>query len=127
MVDDEEIVLKTSRLALERYGYRVLLARNGDEAADLFRRHAAEVSLVLLDMTMPVMDGEEAFAQIRAVRPDIPVIVSSGYSELEAVRRFGTGGGGVSYIQKPYTAARLADTVKQGLEGRARALGSTEN
>ncbi len=122
IVDDEDIVLRTGKLALERYGYKVLLAANGLEALELFREVSGEVALVLLDMTMPVMSGEETLAELRRIRPDVRVVVCSGYNELEAVRRF-SGAGVEAFIQKPYTSAQLAEKVKAALEGRARGLG----
>ncbi|HOL70805.1 MAG TPA: PAS domain S-box protein [Bryobacteraceae bacterium] len=125
IVDDEDIVLKTGKVALERYGYRVLAASNGREALDIFREASGEISLVLLDMTMPVMSGEETLAELRRIRPDVRVVVSSGYNELEAVRRF-RGAAVAGFIQKPYTAAQLAGKVKAVLEGRARGLGAAE-
>ncbi|MGE5569868.1 MAG: GAF domain-containing protein [Rhodospirillales bacterium] len=125
IVDDEDIVLKTGKVALERYGYRVLAASNGLEALEIFREASAEISLVLLDMTMPVMSGEETLAELTRIRPDVRVIVSSGYNELEAVRRF-RGAAVAGFIQKPYTAAQLAGKVKAVLEGRTRGLGAAE-
>jgi CheY-like chemotaxis protein len=125
LADDEDVVLETGRRALNRYGYRVLVARDGREAVETLRAHAAEVSLVLLDMTMPVMGGDEALGHLRAIRPEVPVVVSTGYSESEAQRRFGSCGP-VSFIQKPYSAAQLAEIVKQTMDGSARALGASD-
>ena len=71
VVDDEEIVRKVAKLSLESYGYHVLLADNGKEAVDLFREVHATVDLIILDLTMPVMGGEEAFGHLREVRPDV--------------------------------------------------------
>jgi CheY-like chemotaxis protein len=62
-------------------------------------------------MTMPVMGGEEALVHLKKIRPDIPVIASSGYNEVEAIRRF-TGTGVSGFIQKPYTPIKLAQAVK---------------
>lgn len=109
VADDEEIVRKVARSALEKRGYRVELAANGREAVEIFRKAPQHYAAVLLDMAMPVMTGEEAMAEIRNIRPGIPVVASSGYSETEALRRFGAG---ISrYLQKPYTAAKLADAI----------------
>jgi len=73
------------------------------------------VSAVLLDMTMPMMDGEEAFSRLKATKPDIKVILSSGYNELEVMRRF-TGKGIAGFIQKPYSSVALCDKVRSVLE-----------
>ncbi len=114
VVDDEEVVRKTCKSSLERYGYTVLTADDGKEGVELFRGRSREISAVILDMTMPVMSGEEAFRHLRAIRPDIRIVVSSGYNEVEAIRRF-TARGIAAFIQKPYTAAKLAQVLKDVL------------
>jgi CheY-like chemotaxis protein len=78
---------------------------------------ADRVELVLLDMTMPVMSGEETFRELRKIRPDIKVILSSGYNEVEAIRHF-TGKGLAGFVQKPYTSVRLAQAVRSVLDRR---------
>jgi PAS domain S-box-containing protein len=110
VVDDEEIVRRTASSALDAHGYRVLRAGNGQEAVDLFARMGDEISLVLLDLTMPVMSGAATMQQLRAIRPEVPVILSSGYNQAEAIRRFRTANL-AGFIQKPYTAAKLAETI----------------
>ncbi len=100
---------------LERYGYTVYEAENGKEGVDLFRELGNRVSLVLLDMTMPVMSGTEAFRQLKMIDPNTPVILSSGYNEVEAVQRF-TGKGLADFIQKPYSTATLTAKVRDVLE-----------
>jgi PAS domain S-box-containing protein len=111
VVDDEQLVRTSARLALERYGYRVLLAENGRRALEVFEQFSGEISAVVLDLTMPVMSGEETLRRLQAIRPDVCVVLSSGYNEAEAVRRF-RGYGLAGFLQKPYTAARLAEAVK---------------
>jgi PAS domain S-box-containing protein len=119
VIDDEEVVRKTAAAALKRYGYTVQLAGNGRDGVRLFRENARHISVVLLDMMMPVMGGEEALDEIRAIDPQVPVIGSSGYSESVAQERFG-GKGLTAFLQKPYSAAALAERVKQVSEkGRA--------
>ncbi|MEX2262825.1 MAG: PAS domain S-box protein [Bryobacteraceae bacterium] len=115
VVDDEEIVRRTAQNALERQGYKVLLASNGHEAVEVFREQGDEIVLVLLDLTMPVMGGEEAMRRLQSIRPRVSVLLSSGYNEVEAIRRF-TGKGLAGFIQKPYSAGQLADKVKQALK-----------
>jgi two-component system cell cycle sensor histidine kinase/response regulator CckA len=110
VVDDEEVVQKLASATLERYGYRVLIASNGREALDIFQTADREIALVLLDMTMPVMSGEETLVQLKKLRPTLRVIASSGYNEIEALRRFGTGI--KSFLQKPYRGSELAEKVK---------------
>ncbi len=114
VIDDEEIVRRTAQATLERFGYKVLLADDGLQGVKRFRELAADIDLVLLDMTMPVMSGEETFRELRLIRPDVRVILSSGYNEVEAIRRF-TGKGLAGFVQKPYTSARLAEAVNSVL------------
>lgn len=114
VIDDEELVRGMAKQALEHYGYSVLLAEDGGRGVEAFRREADRIKCVVLDMTMPVMSGEETLARIRAVRSDIPVILSSGFNEVEAVRRF-EGKGLAGFLQKPYQVATLAKTVKSVL------------
>jgi PAS domain S-box-containing protein len=111
VVDDEDTVRNAAKSALESYGYKVEIARNGKDGVELFRRLGNAVSAVLLDMTMPVMSGEEAFLQMKTLRPSVPVVLSSGYDEADATRQF-TGKGLAGFLQKPYTAARLAEKIK---------------
>jgi PAS domain S-box-containing protein len=113
VVDDEAVVQNLARSTLERYGYRVLLASNGKEALEVVNSTAEKVSLVLLDMTMPVMSGEETLAKLRSLRPAVKVIASSGYNEIEAIRRFGAGIS--AFLQKPYRATQLVEKVKLAL------------
>lgn len=113
VVDDEDVVLKMAQLTLQRYGYRVLVATNGVEAVNIFKLQPERVALIVLDMTMPVMSGEQTLRELKAIRKDVRVILSSGYNEVEALRRFGDGVAG--FLQKPYRAAILAEKVKQHL------------
>lgn len=114
VIDDEEIVRRTAQATLERFGYQVLVAGDGRQGLEAFRRVADRVDAVVLDMTMPVMSGEETFRELRLIRPDIKVILSSGYNEAEAIRHF-NGKGLAGFIQKPYTSARLAEAVRSVL------------
>jgi two-component system, cell cycle sensor histidine kinase and response regulator CckA len=116
VVDDEELVRRAAKVALEKYGYTAIMAEDGRRAVDLFRGQPDEIALVLLDMTMPVMGGEETFRELRNIRPDIAVIASSGYSEAEAMARFGQGIAG--FVQKPYSASTLAAKIAEVMAGR---------
>ncbi len=115
VADDEAIVRRAAKGALERQGYRVLLASNGQEAVDVLRTAGGEVSLVLLDLTMPVLGGEEALRELRRVRPEVKIVLSSGFNEAEAIQRF-AGQRLSGFIQKPYSAAQLAEKIKAVLE-----------
>jgi PAS domain S-box-containing protein len=111
VVDDEEVVRRTTSAMLERRGYRVLLAENGQQAIELLRQRPKEVSLILLDLAMPVMGGEEAVRFLHAIRHDVPILISSGYSESEVARRF-SATRVAGYVRKPYTAAILFEKIK---------------
>ncbi|MGC9951969.1 MAG: PAS domain S-box protein [Bryobacteraceae bacterium] len=115
VADDEAFVRRAVKSALERQGYQVLLAENGREAVDLLRAHGAEVRVVLLDLTMPLLGGEEALRELRRVRPDVSIVLSSGFNEAEAIQRF-AGQRLSGFIQKPYTAAQLAEKIKMVVE-----------
>ena len=117
VVDDEEIVRKTARVCLEKHGYRVLTAANGSEAVERFRERAAEIDAMILDLTMPVMGGEEALRRLRKAGANMPVILSSGYTEADARRRFGANGL-ATYVQKPYTSAQLMEKLESVLRKR---------
>ena len=112
LVDDDETILGIGRLMLERLGFSVLTAGDGQEAVEIFRFRGKEIALVLLDLTMPRMNGEEAFRELRRIDPDVRVVLSSGYSEQEIAARF-AGRGLAGFIQKPYQVERLRETLKQ--------------
>jgi PAS domain S-box-containing protein len=114
VIDDEEVVREVARDLLEQQGFTVLTAADGQEGVAVFRAHADEIRAVLLDLTMPRMGGEEAFDRLRQIRPDLPVILASGYSHEDAASRFaGKELGGV--IQKPYRFRDLLETVRMVL------------
>jgi PAS domain S-box-containing protein len=115
VVDDEDTVRRTVKTTLHRYGYSVVTAENGRDALELFQEVCDKVAVVVLDMTMPVMSGEEALDRMKAVCPGVKVILSSGFSEAEALRRF-RGKGLAGFIQKPYSAVQLAQKIKDALE-----------
>ena len=115
IIDDEAIVRRTARHALESRGYAVAEAGNGAEGLDLFRADPTKYQMILLDRTMPVMDGEEALPHLHAIQPRIPIVLSSGYDEREALRHF-PGGRLSGFIQKPYTTAALLALVENVLK-----------
>jgi CheY-like chemotaxis protein len=111
LVDDEEPILGVARLMLERLGFSVITAGDGREAVEIYRTLGHEIALVLLDLTMPHMNGEEAFRELRRIDPGVRVILSSGYSEHEIAARF-AGKGLAGFIQKPYQVARLREALR---------------
>ena len=118
IIEDEETVRTATRLILERRGYTVLTATNGREGAELFRQCADEVSAVLLDMTMPHLDGPQTFRRLRQVRRDVPVVLCSGYTEADAVQRFGEEGL-AGFLQKPFSLDDLLGKLRRALSCRA--------
>jgi PAS domain S-box-containing protein len=114
VVDDEETVRITSQAMLESLGFTVMTAEDGPTALEVYGSRNDEIDAVLLDLTMPHLDGEETFRELRRIRPGVRVILSSGYSEGEISDRFeGTGLGG--FIQKPYGMRPLYEKMRQVL------------
>lgn len=114
VIDDEDSVRRAAQSILERYGYRVILAEGGKAGIDLFAKMSADIGLVLLDLTMPVMSGEETLERLKAIRIDVRIIVASGYNETEATRRL-VGQELAGFIQKPFTSTSLAQQVRAAL------------
>jgi PAS domain S-box-containing protein len=117
VVDDEAIVHKTARRALEKLGYAVLVAENGVEALQIFEQHLDRIALIVLDMTMPIMSGEETLTRLRSLRKKVKIVASSGYNEREFREKFGSRVDG--FLQKPYTASQVAQAVSNALAGSA--------
>jgi CheY-like chemotaxis protein len=115
VVDDEDTVRSMAGSMLRRMGFSVLFASTGLEAVDVFRSRAEEIRLVVLDLTMPQMDGEAAFRELRRIRPNVRVILSSGYNEQDVTNRF-AGKGLAGFIQKPYRLDELQTIVRRVLE-----------
>ncbi len=111
LVDDEESLRRTTRRLLERAGYAVIEARDGLEAVERFREDAARISAIILDVTMPVMGGAEAFGRIREIAPAVPVVVSSGYDEQDTASTF--TGPNVEFLQKPYRPDGLLEAMRR--------------
>lgn len=118
VVDDEHSVRVVASMILKEGGFTVLTASDGVDGVEVFREHADEIRAVLLDMTMPRMSGKEALVEMRRIRPDVPVVLSSGYNEQEATNEF-AGHGAVGFIQKPYRADQLLDRIQEVLNQRS--------
>ncbi len=114
LADDEESIRSMGRHLLERAGFEVVTASDGREAVELYLRHHRIVRLVVLDMTMPHLDGEGCFRELRRVDPNVKVIMTSGYNEQEVVNRF-VGKGLAGFVQKPYKAADLLPKLREVL------------
>lgn len=116
-VDDEQTIRQVGKWMVEKLGYTVILAGDGQEAVEIFKERQEEIAFVLLDLTMPVMGGEETFHALRRIRPDIPVIISSGYSESEVLAQF-AGQGIAGFIEKPYQLDALKIKIQSVMESR---------
>jgi CheY-like chemotaxis protein len=115
IVDDEDLVRRAARAALEHFGYTVFEAADGRDGADLFSRWHDRISAVLLDLTMPRMDGHDVWRYIRGMRPDMAVVISSGFEESDAMRQF-TDDPALLFLKKPFTAAALGRKIGAALE-----------
>ena len=122
VVDDEEGVRTFAQRALQRQGFKVLVAKDGREGVDVYRLFQDEIVLVLLDMTMPNLNGEDAFREMRTIREDVRVILSSGYNEQEATNRF-IGKRLAGFIQKPYRPTDLFELIDRILQQPATPAG----
>ena len=117
IVDDDPAVLECSSKMIERLGYKVHEAWEGAMAVDVYARAQHEIAVVLLDLSMPGVDGEECLARLRIVDPDVLVLLCSGHDVLTDQERFrALGASGV--IQKPYGIRVLAEALRTTIEGR---------
>ena len=114
VVDDEPEVLEVASISLDQLGFQVLTAPDGRAALDVFRTHAREIDAVLLDLTMPHLSGAEVFREMRRVRPGVPVVLTSGYSEREVAERLADADYS-GFLQKPYLASTLATRLRQAM------------
>jgi two-component system cell cycle sensor histidine kinase/response regulator CckA len=117
IVDDERSVLDVSRKILERRGFDVKTASDGLEALEIFQQHSDSIDVVILDLTMPKMGGEEALRKLRRIRADVPIILASGYNEQEVTNRF-VGKGLAGFIQKPFQTSTLMKILQDVLARR---------
>lgn len=116
VVDDDTFVLRAASAALNSLGYRVLRAEDGDRAIEVFREQNCEIDLIVLDMTMPGMSGDETLRHLRALRPDVKVLLSSAYDEDEVAGQI-TRTSAVGFLHKPYDPEQLGTRIKHLLEG----------
>ena len=117
LVEDEESLIALGARMLEHLGLTVLTAADGLQAVDLYRERGKEIDLVLMDLTMPHMDGAEAFGELRRMNPDVQVVLASGYSREDVGSRF-AGKSPAGIIQKPYTLFKLREALAGMLQKR---------
>ena len=116
LVDDEEMILGVATDLLETLGYRVITAKGGHAALSIYADRGKEIDLVLLDLIMPDQSGKETFAQLKAMNPQVRVLLSSGYSldgEASAIMQQGCQG----FIQKPFDLEQLSNKLREALNG----------
>lgn len=111
LIDDEETVRGIGTEMLKELGFSVITADDGREGVEAFRNNP-DVSFIILDLTMPHMDGEQCFRELRLINPDIKVIMSSGYNEQEVTQKF-AGKGLAGFIQKPYKLSVLEEAIRK--------------
>ncbi|WP_243304112.1 PAS domain-containing hybrid sensor histidine kinase/response regulator [Geothrix oryzisoli] len=114
VVDDDDLVRATARGVLEREGFEVMEAPDGGSCLEALRNHPGRFRLVLMDLTMPGMDGVETYQALRTLDPEVQVVLTSGYNEQEAINRF-VQGDLAGFIQKPFSAGDLARRVREAL------------
>jgi ligand-binding sensor domain-containing protein/signal transduction histidine kinase/CheY-like chemotaxis protein len=119
LVDDEDSVRSVGRSTLARAGFDVLIAHDGREAIDIFQRDPDRIDCVLLDLTMPRLSGAETLLELRALREDVSVVITSGYTEQEAAGQLRLASEGAEvqgFVQKPWTPAALVAAIEVALE-----------
>jgi DNA-binding NtrC family response regulator len=115
VIDDENDIRAFINEVLQSHGYRVLLAANGDQAVGIYKERSQDIDLVILDMVMPGMGGEETFLKMKKINPHIRALLSTGYSHdgrIGAILRKGVKG----FIQKPYDFNQLLNKLRRILD-----------
>ncbi len=115
LVDDEDIIVDIGKKNLEKLGYKVITARNGKEAVELYQKNQGNIDVVVLDMIMPEMGGGETYDKLKEINPDVKVILSSGYSiegQASEILKRGCDG----FIQKPFRMKQLSGKINEVLE-----------
>ena len=116
-VDDEDMIIEVAEELFEQLGYKVLTARSGKEAIEIYEKNKEQIDIVLLDMIMPDMSGSDTYDRMKKIDPDIKVLLSSGYSiNGQATEIMDRGCNG--FIQKPFKMKELSQKLRQVLDGR---------
>jgi DNA-binding response OmpR family regulator len=114
LVDDEQMIRNLGRTILERHGYEVLLAVDGQEAVDVYQREEARIDLVILDLTMPRLSGQDALRELLRINPHVRVLFASGYSAEHLIEA--DHGRVLGFVAKPYRPRELAHCVRAALD-----------
>lgn len=114
LVDDEDVVRRSAGRVVRQSGHRVIFARSGEEALRIYDETQPRPDLVLMDLNMPGMTGDQAFKKLKEVDPEAPVVFVSGYWDRDLEREL-RGMGALGFVQKPYEAATLRDAIVQAM------------
>jgi CheY-like chemotaxis protein len=115
VVDDEEFITVLAKQVLSEDGYRVVSAKNGFQAIEIYRQLKDSIALVILDFVMPVMDGADVFTELQQINPNVSVVLSSGFAEQDRLRGM-LASGLRGFIPKPYTQKKLLEQIRQTLD-----------
>jgi len=115
IVDDEDSVTLLAERVLTHEGYRVITARNGFQAIDLFKRFHAELNLVILDFVMPILSGGEVLMELLKIDPRVPVLLTSGFTSNESLKEL-LGKGLCGFIPKPLAQKKLLLSVRSTID-----------
>jgi len=115
IVDDEDLVTMLAQRVLTDEGYRIVTAKDGFQAIDIYRKLKDQIALIILDFTMPVMDGSDVFEELLLINPKAPVVLSSGFAEQERLRSM-LARGLRGFIPKPYTQQKLLTQIRSVLD-----------
>ncbi|MGA2142592.1 MAG: response regulator [Brevinematales bacterium] len=111
MVDDEEPIIKTTSMILDKLGYRVISSGTGQEAVEIFREKHGEISLVMLDLIMPGMTGMEIFRELKKISPGVKVLLTSGMTRYDIERNM-LSEGVAGILRKPFTINMLISELE---------------
>jgi CheY-like chemotaxis protein len=115
LIDDEEVISEVGKDLLEAIGYRVLTARDGKEAIEIYKNNRDKIDLVILDMVMPRMSGGEAYDKMKEISPNVKVLLSSGYS-IDSQAKEILARGCDAFIQKPFGMRELSQKIREVLQ-----------
>lgn len=116
VVEDEPIMRKIAVKVLDNAGYDVILAKDGCEGVNLFKKHHKKIILVLLDLVLPKKQGKDVYIEIKNINPNVNVLLNTGFSKDKKVRELFQMGV-KHFIEKPYSLEELATAVDKAIEG----------
>ncbi len=116
VIDDEEYVRDLSKSLLGNMGYKIFVAENGSKGLRIYKEKKMEIDLVLLDIIMPEMPGEEIFKKLVSYDPDIRIVLIRGFSKEEKALDM-LNGGAMGFIQKPFNSGDLSETINKAIKG----------